>query len=191
MSLVLRVQRRRVRESLTRVDPVNAALRWGIVVSRRKYSVPWPNSLWHLDGHHSLIRWDLVIHGWIDGFSRRIVFLRCSDNNLSQTVLELFLKAIEKDGFWPSRIRVGYGVENVLVCDAMVEARGEGRGSFIAGPFTRNKRIERLWREVFRCVCHLFYYVFYAMKDTGLLQIDNPVDVTALHLTFVPRITKP
>ena len=190
MSLGLRVQRRRVRESLTRVDPVNTALRWGIVVSRRKYSVPWPNSLWHLDGHHSLIRWGLVIHGCIDGFSRRIVFLRCSDNNLSQTVLELFLKAIEKDGFWPSRIRVDYWVENLLVCDAMVEGRGEGRGSFIPGPSTRNQRIERLWREVFRCVCHLFYYVFYAMEDTGLLQIDNPVDVTALHLIFVPRINE-
>ena len=63
-------------------------------------------------------------------FSRRNVFLRCSSNNLSQTVLELFLKAIEEDGLWPSRIRVDYGVENLIVCDAMVEARGEGRGSF-------------------------------------------------------------
>ena len=186
--LGLRVQRRRVRESLTRVDPVNTALRWGIVVSRRQYSVPWPNSLRHLDGHHSLVRWGLVIHGCIDGFSRRILFLKCSNNNLSQTVLELFFKAIEKDGFWPSRIHVDYGVENVLVCDAMVEARGEGRESFIAGPSIRNQRIERLWREVFRCVCHLIYYVFYAMEDTGLLNVDNPIDVTALHLTFMPKI---
>ena len=72
------------------------------------------------------------------------MFLRCSNNNLSQTVLELFLKAIEKDGLWPSRIRVDYGAENVLVCDAMVEARGEGRESFIAGPSMRNQRIESL-----------------------------------------------
>ena len=106
--------------------------------------MPWPNSLWHLDGYHSLIRWRFVIHGCKDGFSRRIVFLRCSNNNLSQTVQEFFLKAIENDGLWPSRIRVDYGVENVLVCDAMVEARGEGRGSFIADPSTRNRRIERL-----------------------------------------------
>ena len=59
------------------------------------------------------------------------MFLRCSNNNLSQTVLELFLRAIENDALWPSRIHVDYGVENVQVCDAMVEVRGEGRGSFV------------------------------------------------------------
>ena len=61
------------------------------------------------------------------------MFLRCGNNNLSQIVLELFLKAIEKDGLWPSRIRVDY-VEKVLVCDAMVEARGEGRVSLPVPP---------------------------------------------------------
>ncbi|CAB4001417.1 hypothetical protein AWC38_SpisGene3841 [Paramuricea clavata] len=95
-----------------------------MIVQRRKYHVPWPNSLWHLDGHHSLIRWNLVVHGCIDGFSRRIIYLQCSTNNLSETVLALFLNATEEDGgLWPSRIRVDRGVENVRVCDAMVEAR--------------------------------------------------------------------
>ena len=42
-SLGLRVQRDRVRSSLTRVDPDNTALRWTSVISRRVYSVPWPN----------------------------------------------------------------------------------------------------------------------------------------------------
>ena len=55
-SVGLRVQRRRIRECLAKVDPANTALRWGIVVSRRQYLVTWPNSLWHFDGHHSLIR---------------------------------------------------------------------------------------------------------------------------------------
>ena len=151
----LLVQRRRIRESMARVDPRNTVLRWGITVSRRIYKVPWPNSLWHLDGHHSLIRWKLVVHGCIDGFSRRIMYLSCGSNNLAETVLELILDAILKDGErWPSRIRVDRGVENVLVCDAMVQARGEGRGSFIAGLSTHNQRIERSWRDVYRCVCH-------------------------------------
>ena len=49
------------RETLAKLDPENNALRWGATTHRRKYKVPWPNSLWHRDGHHSLIRWKLVI----------------------------------------------------------------------------------------------------------------------------------
>lgn len=190
-SLGLRIQRRRIRERLAKLDPENTALRWGVVVSRRKYFVPWPNSLWHLDGHHSLIRWKLVIHGCIDGFSRRIMFLKCSNNNKAATVLNLFVCTVENDGGrWPSRIRVDHGVENVDVCEAMVQARGEGRGSFIAGPSTHNQRIERLWRDVFRCVCHLFYYIFYGMEQAGLLHTDDPVHLFTLHLVFQPRINQ-
>lgn len=190
-SIGFRIQRHRIRESMTRVQPRNAILRWGMIVQRRKYHVPWPNSLWHLDGHHSLIRWSLVVHGCIDGFSRRIIYLQCSTNNLSETVLALFLNATEDDGgLWPSRIRVDRGVENVRVCDAMVEARGEGRGSFIAGPSTHNQRIERLWRDVFRCVLHYFYYVFYAMEDAGIFFLDNPTHVFILHYVFLSRINQ-
>ena len=98
------------------------------------------------------------------------------------------MNAIEQDGLWPSHIRVDHGVENVLVCDAMVSARGESRGNFIAGSSTRNQRIERLWRDVFRCVCCFFYYIFYAMEDAGLLNINSPIDLFALHLAFIPRI---
>ena len=43
-----------------------------------------------------------------------------------------------------------YDMENTAVCDAMVAVRGpcEGRRSFIAGPSTRNQRMERLWRDI-------------------------------------------
>ena len=95
-----------------------------------------------------MIRWCLVIHGCIDRFSRRIIYLHCSSNNLSSTVLTLFLNATEKDGeLLPSRIQVDQSVGNVLVCEAVVEKQGGGRASFIAGPSTHNQRIERLWRD--------------------------------------------
>ena len=119
-SLGLHIQRSRIRAALNRVDPHNTVLRWGTLVSRR-YFVPWPNSLWHIDGHHSLIRWKFVIHGCCDGKSRKVMFLRCSTNNLAETVLYIFKDAIKDNGgLWPSRIRVDYGVENVSVCDEMV-----------------------------------------------------------------------
>ena len=43
------VQRERVRRTLATVDPVGTASRWGRAINRRVYSVPCPNSLWHMD----------------------------------------------------------------------------------------------------------------------------------------------
>ena len=107
------MQPRRFRDCLLRVGPDNRILRWGVVVSRRVYYAPQPNSGWHLDGHHSLIRWGLVIHGCIDGFSRKFMFLKCSPSNYTETVIQLFTEAVELNhGVWPSRIRVDRGVKN-------------------------------------------------------------------------------
>lgn len=47
--LNLRVSRERVRQSLLRVDPINVSLRHNQTITRRQYSVPGPNSLWHVD----------------------------------------------------------------------------------------------------------------------------------------------
>ena len=35
---------------------------------------------------------------------KEVSFSDAANNNLSQTVLELFVKEIEKDGLWPSHI---------------------------------------------------------------------------------------
>ena len=141
-SLGLLVQRDRIRESIRRVDSRNSRIRWAVVVSQRSYSVAGPNSLWHIDGHHSLISWGFVIHGGIDGFSRLVVYLQYATNNKSETVGELFLLATEKYE-WPSRVRSDYGGENVVVWELMEERRGSNRGSYLVGSSTQNQRIER------------------------------------------------
>lgn len=52
------VQRRRVRQSLIRTNPTGAAQRVTTRrLHRRIYRVAGPNSLWHLDGNHKLIRY--------------------------------------------------------------------------------------------------------------------------------------
>ena len=181
------IQRDRIRSSIARVDPSNCRLRWATVVSRRTYSVAGPNSLWHIDGHHSLITWGFVIHGGIDGYSRLICFLKCSTNNRKKTVEMLFLQSVQKYS-WPSRVRSDYGGENILVWEHMIAMRGNNRGSVLTGSSTHNQRIERLWRDVFRCFGNVFYYTFQSMQESGLLDISNPLHMFILHYVYLPRI---
>ncbi|THV08524.1 hypothetical protein K435DRAFT_595104, partial [Dendrothele bispora CBS 962.96] len=51
------------------------------------------NSLDDLLDPIGLIRWGIVIHGFIDGYSRLVTGLRASNNNYADTVLHLFLQA--------------------------------------------------------------------------------------------------
>ena len=61
LSRGLRIHQARVRASLHRVDPDGVVIRWASAVVRRKYSVFSPLSLWHLDGHHKLIRYTPMV----------------------------------------------------------------------------------------------------------------------------------
>ena len=57
MSQGYRVSRERICHAVRACDPLDAALRWqGIATRRHPYSVPGPNSLWHIGNfHHSYI----------------------------------------------------------------------------------------------------------------------------------------
>lgn len=158
-------------------------------LTRRVYNVAGPNALWHLDGHHKLIHWGFITHGCIDGYSRLITYLRCSLNNRAETVQELFHGAVEKFGY-PSRVRTDKGGENTLVWQAMTEARGEGRGSYIAGPSVHNQRIERLWKDVGEQVTRGYSAMFQSLEVQELLDVTNAVDLFCLQMVFLPAINK-
>eukprot|EP00794_Sanderia_malayensis_P012584 gene12584-13872_t len=65
-----------------------------------------------INGNHKLIRWHLVFHGGIDGYTRMIVFLACSNNNRAETVFTSCHGAVQQFGL-PSRIRSDKGKENL------------------------------------------------------------------------------
>ena len=49
----------------------------------------------------------------------------------------------------------------------MIMEYGKGCGRFIAASSAPNQRIERLWQDVWNCVCSQFYHSFQAMEAEG------------------------
>ncbi len=142
-----------------------------------------------VEGHHKLIRWRLVTHAGIDGYSRLIVYMSCSSNNRAATVYNAFIGAVAE--FWiPSRLRCDQGSENIAVAAHMLEHRGADRRSVIVGSSVHNQRIERLWHDIHRCVTRLYYRLFYFLEQQNLLDPLNEYHLYALYYVYKPRLNR-
>ncbi|KAG9278067.1 hypothetical protein AMEX_G5862 [Astyanax mexicanus] len=190
-SLGVHVQWRRVAASLHRVDSLGIISRLaglGCVV-RRTYSVRGPLSLWHVDTNHKLIRYNIVLFGAVDGYSRKVMCLRVATNNLASTAFAAFKEATEKHGI-PSRVRADQGVENVEIARFMFNVRGTDRGSFMSGKSVHNQRIERLWRDVKTCVTSKYQNMLQSLERDQLLDVCSSEDLFAVHAVFLPKLRK-
>lgn len=65
---------------------------------------------------------------------------------------------------------------------------GHSSNPVITGSSVHNQRIERLWRDTFRCVLSLFYQLFYFLEDSNKLDPTSDVDLYCLHYVYVPKI---
>ncbi|KAK0138682.1 hypothetical protein N1851_024773 [Merluccius polli] len=181
------VQRRRLRDSVQRVDGAGVESRRTTTIQRRVYTVRCPNYIWHIDGNHKLIRWKLVVHAAMDGYSRMLTFLQCSNNNRAETVMNHFSSAISQHGR-PLHIRTDHGGENVKVWEDMSMHRGEH--SVLTGSSVHNQRIERFNRDLNRNCSHVFAPIFYELESLEALNVDNDTDLFSLHYVYIPRINR-
>ena len=184
----IKVQLDRVNRLLRQVDPAGTARRWSLGIQRRSYYVPTANYLWHLDTNHKLIRWNFVVNGCTDGFSRLVTHLDASTNNLAITALEYFFSSVLEYGV-PGRIRVDGGSEFNHIEKFMNDLDGSKR--CIRGKSSvHNQRIECLWRDVFTKVLSKYHGIFNHMENHRILGIHNNIHLFALHFVFEPRINR-
>ncbi len=105
-----------VEEIYREVDPNGTVERKAHRLRRRRYTNPGPNFAWDADGYDKLKPYGFPIHGCIDGFSRKLIWLKISrTNNDPAIVAKFFLDAVQIAGGCPALLRTYNGTENTVM----------------------------------------------------------------------------
>ena len=81
-----------VAQIMKELDPVGVDARQRKALRCRLYYSKGPNWVWHLDGYDKLKPFGFEIHGCIDGYSRRVLWLNILRSNKdSKEVCNLFV----------------------------------------------------------------------------------------------------
>lgn len=186
------VNRESVRMVLLELDPEGVAGRTRRRLRRRVYHNPGPNQVWHLDGYDKLKPYGLAIHGAIDGYSRKILWLRVGkSNNNPRIVCSYFYDNVKDAGHTASLIRTDRGSENVTITGLQRfirrndTDRHRGHSSFLYGRSTSNQRIEAWWSCFRRQRTNWWINYFRDMVDEGVLNPALGIHRECIRFCFI------
>lgn len=187
----LQVKQQTVLNFLLLLDPDGIKNRRHKRLKRRNYKTPGPNFILHLDGHDKLKRYGFAIHGGIDGFSRKLLWLEVgTTNNDPYTIAHHYLKTFQKLKYIPTIVRSDAGTENVQV-EAIHVALRYGQGdafsglnSYLTGKSTHNQRIESFWVQLQRMCTSVYMETFknYVDKKSWILVIKFSLNAYVIAL---------
>ena len=110
------VQRDLVMNVLKEIDPEETNMRKARRLRRRKYVSEGPNSCWHADGYDKLKPYGFPIHGCIDGYSRRTLWLKVTKSNSHAKVpAAYYVDTMKELGVCPKLLQTDCGTQNVLI----------------------------------------------------------------------------
>ena len=180
-----------VRLAIKEIDPCGVEERLSKRLKRRKYRTNGPNEVWHIDGNDKLKPFGFCIHGCIDGFSRKMIWLEVSDTNKDPYVIaSYFTESIKKLSLVPQKVRGDKGTENVNVCGIQRFLRRDhldqssGYNSFLYGKSVSNQRIEQWWSHLKRHTTQSWIDYFKDMRDIGTYDDTNKIHVEALKFCY-------
>lgn len=186
------VSKETVRHALRLLNPAAVDNRLRHRLQRRQYRGRGPNFIWHIDGYDKLKPFGFCIHGCIDGFSRRIMWLEVgTSNNDPSIVSKYFVDCIREIGGTPRILRSDCGTENVYVAGIQQFLRLDSSDSFAAeksfmyGKSTSNQRIEAWWSQLRRGGTDWWIRFFKEFRDNGLYCDHDLVHVECLRFCFM------
>ena len=180
----LQVPRRVVATVVRELDPEGCEMRRGKLLRRWNYSVPGPNYCWHIDGYDKLKPFGFPIHGCIDGWSRRIMWLQVArSNNNPEVPAENFLQCVAECGGCPVKVRSDCGTENGIVAAIQCEFRGSADAHAL-GSSPANQRIEGWW-SFYRRNCSTWWIKYFKdLIEKDLFHPGSQLEEEALWYCF-------
>lgn len=189
------LDRETVRKSLVLLDPEGVRRRSRHKLKRRQYVSRGPNFIWHIDGYDKLKPFGFCVHGAIDGFSRRILWLQVGhSNNNPRVIASYFYECVKQLGGTPLICRGDRGTENGMVAAMQRFFRRDGidefsqEKSFLYGRSVSNQRIEAWWSYLRKTDTNWWMNYFKDLRDQGLYDDSNPVHVECLKFCYMPLI---
>lgn len=180
----LNIPRDAVMNILRELDPDGCKKRKCRRLERRVYRSDGPNSTWHTDGYDKLKPYGFPIHGCVDGFSRKILWLRVvRSNNASAVPASLFIQTIQTLGYRPKSVRTDCGSENAKLA-ALQCALADNLESHSYGSSHSNQRIENFWSHFRRGYSNWVINFFKEMVSTGRLKLGHHVYTECLWFVF-------
>ena len=130
---------------LQEMDPEGCERRRRQKLKRRVYTNPGPNYCWHIDGYDKIKADGFAIHGCIDGYSRKLIWLKLDRTNNDPLVIgRYYIDAVKEYGGCPLKVRTDCGTENGLVAASQCYFIGDDL-AHIYGTLPLNQRIEGWW----------------------------------------------
>ncbi|XP_019641347.1 PREDICTED: uncharacterized protein LOC109482903 [Branchiostoma belcheri] len=192
----LNVRRITVQHILREEDPEGSEQRRRRRLSRRQYFSLGPNMTWHIDGNDKLRPYGFCIHGCIDGYSRRILWLKVGPTNkCPKVVAGFYLDTVCQLGGCPLVVRSDPGSENVVVAAIQGTFRATGDDEYSGprshqyGKSVHNQRIEAFWSHL-KPKLVFWIQVFQGLVDDGDLELGNSIHTWCLQFCFMPIVAR-
>ena len=180
----LQVPRVIVQDLLKEMDPEGTELHRKHCLKRRMNDNPRPNYAWHIDNYDKLKQWCFPIHGAIDGFSRKMLWLEVTrSSNSPNKIASYYAKTVSEVGGCPVELITDLGTENGLAAALQSFFRDNPEAHrYVASP--RNQRIEG-WCSYYSKSHSAWWRSFFSdLEFQGVVDTSSNISMECLWYYF-------
>lgn len=177
----IQVPRQIVADIMKELDPEGCQKRKARSLERRRYLSPGPDYTWHVDGYDKLKPYGFPIHGCIDGWSRKIMWLKVtkSNNNLD-IIANFYLECVSDMCGCPVKLRTDCGTENGVMAAMHCTFQDDEN----AHKYGTNQRIEGWWAFYRRSRSSWWIDFFKNLVEQDIINTANELQMECLWLCF-------